>query len=89
MLELNYDKITEMESQLTYFRGWLPFRLWKFVNIRKRNSYLQTLGLFEEVQEANALYKALLIRADNYEELEDKLLREFVEDNPRFSEILI
>ena len=88
MLKFNHEKIKEKEMELTQFKGWLPFRLEVFIDLVKRESYLKSAGLYDEIEKANQDYMRLLRYHKEPQLFMDELIIEFVENNPEFEGII-
>lgn len=88
MLKFNQDKIQEKEKELTQFKGWLPFRLEVFIDMGKRDSYLKSEGLYEDIEQANQDYMRLLRYHKEPQIFMEELVREFVENNLEFEGII-
>ena len=90
MLKFDYEKIKEKEEELTQFKGWLPFKLEVFIDLVKREDYLKSEGLYEEIEQANQDYMRLLRYSKEPEPiLMEELVLEFIQNNPQFKGIVI
>ena len=88
MLKLDFDEIKRLEKELTFFRGWLPFRLELFIDLTTRMDWLLAEGLLEENQKIGAENKYRLMESDNDDALMDLMILKFVEENPKFKGII-
>ena len=89
MLKLNQELLLKKGKELTEFKGWLPFRLESFINLSARRDYLQSVGLYEDIEQANQDYMRILRLHPEPQKLMDDLLIEFVDNNPEFEGIIL
>lgn len=89
MLEINADAVKKKEYDLIHFEGFIPFDLWPYIDMLKRNNYLKSIGKFDKIQKQNAKVRGnMKISADADLYLE-KVLQKWVDDNPKFRDIII
>ena len=89
MLQFDYDNIKKKEKDLTQFKGWLPFRLEVFIDLVKREEYLKSEGLYDEIERANQDYMRLLRYHKEPQLFMEELIMEFIQDNPQFKGIVV
>jgi len=89
MLKFNYKKLKEKQKELTQFKGWLPFILELYIDIGEREDYLKSIGLYDDIEQANQDYMRILrYCCDDPQKFMEDLTIEFVNDNPQFKGII-
>ena len=89
MIEFNEDIIKKNENKLIYFKGFIPFQICDYIDMLRRNNYLKSIGLFEDIQkEIIEVRNAMKISGDADIYLE-KVLKKWVADNPQFKDLVI
>lgn len=88
-LELNRDKIKEMEDDLIKFEGFIPPLILFYINSLKRWNYLKKIGLYDEIREVHYYYRILLKENDTNGEMMNKLILDFIDKNPQFKDIVV
>ncbi|MEE0942679.1 MAG: hypothetical protein UIB63_06180 [Methanobrevibacter sp.] len=86
-MKVDKRKIKAHEEELIHFIGFLPMEFLGNIDAFKRNEYLKKIGEYDAIQYLNHIYR---VNASKYgKEYDDKLLRAFLKDNPRFKDCII
>jgi len=89
MVKLNVDAIDDYESDLIYFKDYIPLRLYPYVNLVKRNNYLKRKGLKSKIDKIVYKKKLEMRNANNPFEYAHNDFVKWVKSNPEFKELLI
>lgn len=86
-MEINRQRIKERENELIHFEGFLPFEILSRIDFIKRNDYLKSKGLFDEIQKQNLKHR---INSSKYgEEYKQKVLKDWILGNPKFKDCVL
>ena len=90
MLLLKGDEVRKRLDEIQNYRGWLPFQFDCYVNLSERHKFLTLIGLEEEVTKKNReVQKGIRDTKPNDDVYMDKLLRQWIHDNPQFHTLVI
>lgn len=90
MLQVVDEKAEAMKNELQNYRGWLPFQFSAYYSLFKRKRFLQSAGLWEEVHNKDLeVMQGIRDHKPNEDVYLDKLLRQWLVDNPKFSNLVV
>lgn len=89
MIELDVNNINKHKNNLIKFEGFIPFNLFGYIDMLKRNNYLKSIGKFDDIAKENMMYRNKMKSSDDADMYMDNILLKWVEDNPQFNDILI
>ena len=89
MLQVIDEKALAMKNDLKYFRGWLPFQFNGYFSMYDRKQFLQSIGLWNDVQKRNLeVMQGIRDNEPNADVYLDKLLKAWLVENPKFVDVV-
>lgn len=86
---INNERIEQRKKELQHFKGFLPSPLDMFVNGIKREEFLKSEGIFEEVFKQEIEYRNTLKSSEDKVDFRLSEFVKWVENNPEFSDFLL
>lgn len=89
VLQVIDEKALKRKNDLKFYRGWLPFQFTAYISLYDRKQFLQSIGLWDEVQQKNLeVKKGIRDNKPNDLQYLDKLLKAWLVDNPKFADLV-
>ena len=90
MLVLVSNEVEKVVDKLQVYRGWLPFQFDSYLDLDGRHKFLESIGLEDEVQARNEeVMQGIRDYRPNEDVYLDKLLKQWLMENPQFSNLAI
>ena len=89
MIDINLKLFNEKKEELTKFNGWIPYPFTMLVDTLERNEYLKSIGSFDKVQNENWEDRIETKTSDDVYELRMAKLKKWLDENPKFKNIII
>lgn len=90
MLQVVDEKAKSMKNDLLHYRGWLPFQFNAYFSLYDRKRFLQSAGLWDKVHSKDLeVMQGIRDHKPNDDVYLDKLLRQWLVDNPKFADLVV
>lgn len=89
-LRLNGEVCRKKSRQLQNFKGFLPFDFMTYVSWSDRQKFLETIGLWDDVNKKNMEVKqGIRDNKPNDDVYMNVILKKWVKENPQFKDCVI